>query len=159
MPLLQSKFSCGISFHVMAVNWRHLKDTLVFSSFIVCLNRNRVLLTSGLLPNISLVIGQLSVNISLALCTHEISTSRLTSNQRYIEQHITVSKNLFLKYQGPVVQSIVSLMCLLRGQLVKYFTTLLLNTVKFFVEKMREAFALQKLFTLFQQKILANSRY
>ena len=52
-----------------------------------------------------------------------------------------------------------SLMCLLRGQLVKYFTTLLLNTVKFFVEKMREAFAVQKLLTLFQQKILANSRY
>ena len=61
--------------------------------------------------------------------------------------------------QGPVVQSMVSLTSSLRGQLVKYFTTLLLNTLKFFVEKMREAFALQKLLTLFQQKILANSRY
>ena len=50
---------------------------------------------------------------------------------------------------GPVVQSIVSLTSSLRGQLVKYFTTLLLNTLIFFVEKMREAFALQKLFTFF----------
>ena len=48
--------------------------------------------------------------------------------------------------KGPVVQSIVNLVSLLRGQLVKYFTTSLLNT-------------LQKLLTFFQQKILANSRY
>ena len=61
--------------------------------------------------------------------------------------------------QGPVVQSIVSLTSSLRGQLDKYFTTLLLNTLKFFVEKMRKAFALQKILTHFQQKILANSRY
>ena len=54
--------------------------------------------------------------------------------------------------QGPVVQSIVSLTSSLRGQLVKYFRTLLLNTLKFFVEKMREAFALQKLLTLFSTK-------
>ena len=60
---------------------------------------------------------------------------------------------------GPIVQSIVSLRSSLRGQLIKYFTTLLLNTLKFFVEKMREAFALQKLLTFFQQKILANFRY
>ena len=44
----------------------------------------------------------------------------------------------------PVVQSIVSLTSSLRGQLVKYFTTLLPNTHKFFVENMREAFAMQK---------------
>ena len=56
------------------------------------------------------------------------------------------------KIQGPFVQSIVSLTSSLRGQLIKYLTTLLLNTLKFFVEKMREAFALQKLLTLFQQK-------
>ena len=60
---------------------------------------------------------------------------------------------------GPVVQSIVSLTNPLRGQLVKCFMTLLPNTLKFFVEKMREAFALQKLLTFFQQKILANLRY
>ena len=50
----------------------------------------------------------------------------------------------------PVVQSIVSLMSSLRGQLVKCFTTLLPNTMIFFVEKIGEAFALQKLLTFFQ---------
>ena len=42
---------------------------------------------------------------------------------------------------GPVVESIVSLMSLLRAQLVKCFMTLKPNTLKFFVEKVREAFA------------------
>ena len=37
------------------------------------------------------------------------------------------------------MQSIVSLRSLLRGQLIKCFTTLLPSTLKFFVEKMREA--------------------
>ena len=60
---------------------------------------------------------------------------------------------------GPVVQSIISLTSSLRGELVKCFTTLLPNTLKFFVEKMREAFALQKLLTFFQQKILAYFRH
>ena len=45
-------------------------------------------------------------------------------------------------HQGSVVQSVVSLTSSLRGQLIKYFMTLLLNTLKFFVQKMREAFAL-----------------
>ena len=58
--------------------------------------------------------------------------------------------------QGPAVQSIVSLTSSLRGQLVKIFTTLLPDTLKFFVEKMREAFALQKLLTIFQQKYWQN---
>ena len=35
--------------------------------------------------------------------------------------------------QGPIVQSMVSLMSSLRGQLVKCFTTLLLNALIFFV--------------------------
>ena len=43
---------------------------------------------------------------------------------------------------GPVVQSIFSVMSSLRGELVKCFTTLYPNTPIFFVEKMREAFAL-----------------
>ena len=54
--------------------------------------------------------------------------------------------------QGPVVQSTVSLTSLLRGQLFKCFTTLLPHTLIFFVENMREAFALQKLLTFFQKK-------
>ena len=57
-----------------------------------------------------------------------------------------------LEQQGPVVQSIVSLTSLLRGQLVKCFTTLLPNTLIFFDEKMREVFALQKLLTFFSAK-------
>ena len=60
---------------------------------------------------------------------------------------------------GPVVQSIVSLTSSLRGQLVKGFTTLLLNILIFFVEKMREAFALQKLYLFFSTKIFAHFRY
>ena len=44
-------------------------------------------------------------------------------------------------YLGPVVQSIVSLTSPLRGQLIKCITTLQPNTLIFFVEKMREAFA------------------
>ena len=36
---------------------------------------------------------------------------------------------------GPVVQSIVSLTSSLRGQLDKYFMTLLLNTLKFLLKK------------------------
>ena len=61
--------------------------------------------------------------------------------------------------QGPVGQSSVSLTSSLRGQLIKCFTTLYPNTLIFFVEKMREAFAMQKLLTFFQQKILAYLRY
>ena len=59
---------------------------------------------------------------------------------------------------GPVVQSIFNLMSSLRGQPVKHFATLLLNTLIFFVEKMKKAFApkeaiaLQKLLTIFLQK-------
>ena len=47
----------GVSFHVTVINWQQLKDTLGFSSFLGCLNQNRILLTRDLLPNISLVIG------------------------------------------------------------------------------------------------------
>ena len=43
------------------------------------------------------------------------------------------------KYLGSVVQSIVILTSLLGGQLVECFMTFLPNTLKFFVEKMREA--------------------
>ena len=57
-----------------------------------------------------------------------------------------------LKHQGPVVQSMVSLTSLLRCQLVKFFMTLKPNTLIFFVEKMREAFALQKLLKFFIKK-------
>ena len=58
------------------------------------------------------------------------------------------SLNQFVtKHLGPVVQSIVSLTSSLKGQLVKCFTTLQPNTLKFFVEKMREAFAVLTFFS------------
>ena len=53
---------------------------------------------------------------------------------------------------GPVVQSIISLTSLLRGQVVKCLMTLYPNTLIFFVDKVREAFALQQLLIYFQQK-------
>ena len=59
------------------------------------------------------------------------------------------------KFQGPVVQSVISLTGSLR---VLSFTVLLdsiYNILIFFAEKMRVAFALQKLLTFFQQKISA----
>ena len=61
------------------------------------------------------------------------------------------------KHLGPVVQSIVSLTSFLRGQLVKCFN----QKHKLFVEKIREAFALQlqKLLKFFRQKMLAYLRY
>ena len=61
--------------------------------------------------------------------------------------------------QGPVVQSIVSLTSSLRVQVVKCFAILQPNTLKFFVEKMRKAFAMQKLLIFFSTKILAYLRY
>ena len=45
------------------------------------------------------------------------------------------------KGQGPVVQSIVSLLSALRGELVKCYRNLLPNILIFFAGKNREAFA------------------
>ena len=55
----------------------------------------------------------------------------------------------FLTLQDPVVQSIVSL------SILQLYNQIL----NFFVEKMREAFALQKLLTFFQQKNLLYLEY
>ena len=56
---------------------------------------------------------------------------------------------------GPVVQSIVSLMSSLRGQLVKCFTTLLSNILTFLLKKCEKLLHSH----IFQQKILAYFRY
>ena len=63
-----------------------------------------------------------------------------------------VASHVSIPVQGPVVQSIVSLTSSLRGQLIKCFATLSSNTLKFFVEKIGEAFALHKLLQFSQQK-------
>ena len=60
-----------------------------------------------------------------------------------LETWADMFKTMSSDNQRLVVQNIVSLMSSLRGQLVKCFTTLKPNTLIFFVEKMREAFALQ----------------
>ena len=86
--------------------------------------------------------------------------SLVLNNQALLNRKLgSFASKLDIKYQGPVVQSIVSLMSSLRGQLIKCFTTLLPSTMTFLAEKMREAFAVQKLLTFFQQKILAYLRY
>ena len=64
----------------------------------------------------------------------------------------SVIVDVTLTPSGPSCSKHVSLTSSLRGQLVKSFMTLLSNTSIFFVEKLREVFALQKLLTFFQQK-------
>ena len=63
-----------------------------------------------------------------------------------------------LNEQGPVVQSIVSLMSSLRVISLTVLADSIYNNLIFFAEKMWVAFALQKLLTFFQQKILAYLR-
>ena len=60
--------------------------------------------------------------------------------------------------QGPVVQSVVNLTSSLRDISLTVLTDLIHNILIFFAEKMRVAFALQKLLTFFQQKISAYLR-
>ena len=64
-------------------------------------------------------------------------------------RHMSLIKN---SIQGSVVQSIISFTSLLRGQFVKCFTILYPNKLIFFVDTMREAFAMQKLLTFFSTK-------
>ena len=68
-----------ISFHEMAKSgniWIHLRFRRFLSVRI-----ETILLTSNLLPSISLVVGQSSVTISLVTRAHDVSSSRLTSSQ------------------------------------------------------------------------------
>ena len=46
-------------FSAMAYSWKKLKTSYVFSSFIVCSNRNRSALVHEMLSNNSLSVGQL----------------------------------------------------------------------------------------------------
>ena len=62
------------------------------------------------------------------------------------------------EYQGPVVQSVVSLTSSLRVISLTVLADSIYNILIFFAEKMWVAFALQKLLTFFQQKIPAYLR-
>ena len=55
-------------------------------------------------------------------------------------------------FQGPVVQSVVSLTSSLRVISLSVLADSIYNILIFFAEKRRVAFALQKLLTFFQQK-------
>ena len=76
-----------------------------------------------------------------------------------LELTVSTTKQVnLITNQGPVVQSVISLMSSLR---VISFTILMdsiYNILIFFAEKMWVAFALQKLLTFFQQKISAYLR-
>ena len=56
----------------MAESWKQLKTSNVFSSFIVCLNRNRSAPLRELLSNNSLFVGQLYDDKSLALRARDL---------------------------------------------------------------------------------------
>ena len=56
----------------MAESWKKLKTSNLFSSFIVCSNRNRTALVRELLSNISLFVGQLYDDKSLALPARDL---------------------------------------------------------------------------------------
>ena len=56
----------------MAESWKKLKSSNVFSSFIVCYNRNRSAQVRELLSNHSLFAGQLYVDKSLALRARDL---------------------------------------------------------------------------------------
>ena len=56
--------------------------------------------------------------------------------------------------QDPVVHNFVRLMLSLSPQFVNYISTPKANTLLFFVENIYESFALQKILTFFQPKII-----
>ena len=56
----------------MAESWKKLKTSNVFSSFIVCYNRNRSAAVRELLSNNSLFVGQLYDDKSLALRARDL---------------------------------------------------------------------------------------
>ena len=71
------------------------------------------------------------------------------------ESQVIARKIVFNIYQGPVVQSIVSLTSSLRLISLTVLADSMYNILIYFAEKMWVAFALQKLLTFFQQKISA----
>ena len=62
-----------------------------------------------------------------------------------------IKYHIYPEYQGPVVQSVVSLTSSLRVISLTVLADSIYNILTFFAEKMWVAFALQKLLTFFQQ--------
>ena len=70
----------------------------------------------------------------------------------------TYSLEKYRIYQGPVLQSVISLTSSLRVISLTVLMDSIYNILIFFAENMWVAFALQKLLTFFQQKISAYLR-
>ena len=87
----------------------------------------------------------------------EVKIEYVLHSDIYLQSHErnVLTKFAAIKILGLVVQSIISLMSSFSGQHVKCFTTLLPNTLIFFVEKKLE----KQLLTFFQQKILTYMSY
>ena len=81
----------------MAENWKKLKTSNVFSSFIVCQNRNRSAPVRELLNNNSLFVGQLYVDKSLALRARDLIFFTTDLQTVFITKQFTVRAYLFLK--------------------------------------------------------------
>ena len=82
----------------MAERWKRLNTSNVFSSFILCLNRNRSALMRELLSNSSLFVSQLYEDKSLMQHARELiffTTDLLTVNYYTT---FTARANLFLNY-------------------------------------------------------------
>ena len=71
----------------------------------------------------------------------------------YAKRKVQIVAKTKAQSQDPVVQSIVSLTISLRHKFVKQILAQVTNTLLFFVEKMWESFAVQRILTFFQQKI------
>ena len=83
----------------MAEIWKKLKTSNVFSSFIVCKNRNRSAIMRELLSNNSLFAGQLYEDKSLTLCPRDLiffTTDLQTVNYT---QQFTARADLFLNFK------------------------------------------------------------
>ena len=76
-------------FSAMAKIWKKLKSSNVYSSLIVCLNRNRSALMRELLSNNSLFVGQLYKDKSLAMRARDLIffTTDLQTVSYYLSIH------------------------------------------------------------------------
>ena len=82
----------------MAESWKTLKSSNVFSSFIVCKNRNRSAPVRELLSNNSLFVGQLYEDKSLTLRARDLIFFTTDLQTVIITQQFTAGADLFLKY-------------------------------------------------------------
>ena len=78
----------------------------------------------------------MNFELSRINCTSICYPNMSNKTTIFLYEQVVLKLYKELALQGLVVQSIVRLTCLLRGQLVKCFTTSFSNTLIIFVEKM-----------------------